>query len=437
MPAEGPARALPPPSPTPLAGPPSTSHNLYQHRPINPPHSSGPVSAPAAGNKETVHPLRSIRHNAFKPGEKLTYLVHYGWLNAGEAVVELKEVPRTVQGRKVWQAVGTGRSLGAFNAFYKVDDHYSSVFDAEGVFPWVFSRSVSEGGYEFKQDYVYHQHKRQVTTQRQQTHEVPASVQDMLSAFYYARTIDFSRAKPGDIYTIDCFLDDELWPLRMKYIGKETIKLRNVTYRWLRFQPVVQEGRIFKGEAEITRLSPSARAKLGIGRAFQLTNLFPKLSVLENVRLAVQARAGQGGRILSRASALTEIRDKAHAFVEATRLSPVAALPAAALPHGDQRKLEVAMLAAMEPDVFMFDEPTAGMSADEAPAILELIAEIKKDTAKTIMLVEHKMDVVRALADRIVVLHNGALIADGKPAEVMALPLVRDIYLGLGTEEVA
>jgi len=197
------------------------------------------------------------------------------------------------------------------------------------------------------------------------------------------------------------------------------------------------EGRIFKGDADITDLSPSARAKLGIGRAFQLTNLFPKLSVLENVRLAVQARAGEGRRILSRAAALTEIRDKAYAFVEATRLSSVAHLPAAALPHGDQRKLEVAMLAAMEPDVFMFDEPTAGMSVDEAPAILELIAEIKKDTGKTILLVEHKMDVVRALADRIVVLHNGALIADGKPAEVMALPIVRDIYLGLGAEEVA
>ena len=197
------------------------------------------------------------------------------------------------------------------------------------------------------------------------------------------------------------------------------------------------EGRIFKGETDITGLSPSARAKAGIGRAFQLTALFPKLSVLENVRLAVQARAGQGPRIFSRASALTDVRDKAYAFLEATRLAAVAHLPAAALPHGDQRKLEVALLAAMEPDIFMFDEPTAGMSVDEAPAILELIAEIKKDTAKTVLLVEHKMDVVRALADRIVVLHNGELVADGEPGEVMALPVVREIYLGVGAEEVA
>lgn len=202
-------------------------------------------------------------------------------------------------------------------------------------------------------------------------------------------------------------------------------------------QLTATEGRIFKGEQDISALSPSARAKAGIGRAFQLTNLFPKLTVLENVRLAVQAKAGQGPHIFKRAAAMTEIRDKAFHYVEATRLAAVAHLPASALPHGDQRKLEVALLAAMEPDIFMFDEPTAGMSVDEAPVILELIADIKKDCSKTILLVEHKMDVVRALADRIVVLHNGELIADGKPTEVMALPIVRDIYLGIGTEEVA
>ena len=202
-------------------------------------------------------------------------------------------------------------------------------------------------------------------------------------------------------------------------------------------QLTATEGRIFKGEQDISTLSPSARAKAGIGRAFQLTNLFPKLTVLENVRLAVQARTGQGPHIFKRAAAMSEIRDKAFHYVEATRLAAVAHLPASALPHGDQRKLEVALLAAMEPDIFMFDEPTAGMSVDEAPVILELIADIKKDRSKTILLVEHKMDVVRALADRIVVRHNGELIADGKPTEVMSLPIVRDIYLGIGTEEVA
>jgi branched-chain amino acid transport system ATP-binding protein len=196
-------------------------------------------------------------------------------------------------------------------------------------------------------------------------------------------------------------------------------------------------GRIFKGEADITNLSASARAKAGIGRAFQLTNLFPKLSVLENVRLAVQARAGLGPRLLRSAASFRQLHAEAEEHLSRTRLADVAHYPAAALPHGDQRKLEVALLMAMQPDIYMFDEPTAGMSVDEAPVILELIAEIKRDASKTILLVEHKMDVVRALADRIVVLHNGELIADGRPDEVMALPLVREIYLGIGAEEAA
>ncbi len=196
-------------------------------------------------------------------------------------------------------------------------------------------------------------------------------------------------------------------------------------------------GRIFLGERDITALSPARRAQAGIGRAFQLTNLFPRLSVLENVRLAVQARARQGHRLFTRAGDLGGLADKARQVLDQTNLSAMAGLPAAALPHGDQRKLEVAMLLAMEPDIFMFDEPTAGMSVDEAPVILDLIARIKKDTSRTILLVEHKMDVVRALADRIVVLHNGELVADGDPGEVMGLDLVRDIYLGVGAEAVA
>ncbi len=197
------------------------------------------------------------------------------------------------------------------------------------------------------------------------------------------------------------------------------------------------EGRIFLGDRDITGLSPSARAKAGIGRAFQLTNLFPGLSVLENVRLAVQARTGEGPRFFTSVRQLSHLSDEAMTYLRAAKLDAVAAQPAAALPHGDQRKLEVALLLAMEPQIFMFDEPTAGMAMNEAPAILDLIAEIKRDPSRTILLVEHKMDVVRALADRIIVLHNGELVADGDPAEVMAMDLVRDIYLGVGAEEVA
>lgn len=194
-------------------------------------------------------------------------------------------------------------------------------------------------------------------------------------------------------------------------------------------------GRVIKGDVDVSNWSASARANIGIGRAFQLTNLFPKLSVRENVRLAVQAKAGQGASIFKRASAMHDLTQLADGYLDDVRLSAVADMPASALPHGDQRKLEVALLLALEPDLFMFDEPTAGMSVDEAPTILELIDQIKKDKTKTILLVEHKLDVVRALADRIIVLHNGELVADGKPDAVIALPIVREIYLGISSED--
>ena len=104
---------------------------------------------------------------------------------------------------------------------------------------------------------------------------------------------------------------------------------------------------------------------------------------------------------------------------------------AATLPHGDQRKLEVAVMMALEPHVMMFDEPTAGMSVDEVPVVLDLIRRLKARGDRTILLVEHKMDVVRSLADRIVVLHNGRLVADGEPADVIASPIVQEAYLGV------
>ena len=121
----------------------------------------------------------------------------------------------------------------------------------------------------------------------------------------------------------------------------------------------------------------------------------------------------------------------AYAVIEGVGLEAKRNSRAASLSHGDQRKLEVAMMMALEPDIFMFDEPTAGMSVDEVPVVLDLIARLKKDKEKTILLVEHKMDVVRSLADRIIVLHNGRLAADGEPSAVIASPIVQEAYLGV------
>ncbi len=201
-------------------------------------------------------------------------------------------------------------------------------------------------------------------------------------------------------------------------------------------QLTASAGKVLVRGKDVTRLPASARTQRGLGRAFQLTNLFPNLSVFENIRLAVQARAGAG---LSLLTLWTDRRDVMHAagvILDRVRLADKRDTVAGALPHGDQRKLEIALLIALEPDVFMFDEPTAGMSVDEVPNVLEIIGELRRDASKTILLVEHKLDVVRSLAGRIIVLHNGVLVADGEPAEVMASAIVREAYLGQEFDDV-
>jgi branched-chain amino acid transport system ATP-binding protein len=190
-------------------------------------------------------------------------------------------------------------------------------------------------------------------------------------------------------------------------------------------------GRVLLHGEDISGRSAPQRSHLGIGRAFQLTNLFPNLTVLENVRLAVQSRAHLGHNLWSIWSSHRELIGRAEQVLETVALTAKRDVAAAALPHGDQRKLEVGILIALEPDIFMFDEPTAGMSVDEVPVILGLIRALKGRRDKTILLVEHKMDVVRELSDRIVVLHNGALVADGEPAAVIASPVVQEAYLGV------
>ncbi len=190
-------------------------------------------------------------------------------------------------------------------------------------------------------------------------------------------------------------------------------------------------GQVLVDGEDVTGLAASARTRKGLGRAFQLTNLFPQLTALENVRLAVQSRAEAGWSMLRVWNSRRDLIDKAEAILERVRLADKRNVAPKALSHGDQRKLEVALLIALEPKVFMFDEPTAGMSIDEVPTVLELINDLKARGDRTILLVEHKMDVVRSLADRIVVLHNGALVADGEPGEVIASTVVQEAYLGV------
>jgi branched-chain amino acid transport system ATP-binding protein len=186
---------------------------------------------------------------------------------------------------------------------------------------------------------------------------------------------------------------------------------------------------LWRGE-DISALPAPARCRRGISRTFQITSVFPEFTVLENVRIAIQLKGGGNFRLLGGRSLLSSTEGQARVSLEFLGLQDRADLPASTLPHGDQRLLELAMALAQRPDLLLVDEPTQGLSPEDTEAAVAVIRQIMKDRALTILLVEHDMDVVFNLADRISVLHLGQLIAEGSPAEIRANPEVQKAYLG-------
>ncbi|MBA2582411.1 MAG: DUF3108 domain-containing protein [Bacteroidetes bacterium] len=195
--------------------------------------------------------LRKLEQKAFKPGEILEYVVHYGLIDAGTARIELRDEGKTMAGRKVFHVIGTGVTKGAFDWFFKVRDRYETFIDAEGIFPYLFVRRVDEGGYIINQDYKFSHHKKQVDVGNGKVFDSPEYVQDMISAIYFARTINLKNIKPGDVITIDAFVDNEVWPAKIRYVGIENVSIRNGKYNCLVFNPVIQQGRIFKKESDM------------------------------------------------------------------------------------------------------------------------------------------------------------------------------------------
>jgi branched-chain amino acid transport system ATP-binding protein len=190
------------------------------------------------------------------------------------------------------------------------------------------------------------------------------------------------------------------------------------------------KGKIFYRGRDITRMSPTHRTRLGLGRSFQITNVFPNLTVLENVRLAVQSQAGVRYQMFSHYKKYRSFIEEAAKWLELVLLSDKKDSLAATLTHGEKRKLEIAMLLALNTEVLLLDEPTAGMSLEEVPAILEVIKRIKLEANRTIILIEHKMDMIMELSDSVMVLFNGRLLTDGTPEEIIANEKVQSAYLG-------
>jgi len=226
----------------------------------------------AGSVKSQTAPLRKIKNQAYKTGEVLEFRIHYGLIDAGEARLEIKEKTHTFQNRPTLHVVGTGRTLGAFDWFFRVRDRYETFIDREAIIPWVFIRRVDEGGYIINQDVTF-DHYKHTATSAKLTIPVPENVQDILSAFYYARTLDYSHAQPGAVFPFSAYLDDEVFNMTIKYIGKETIKTRLGTFKCIKFRPMLLEGRVFKEEEDMTvwvsddenRIVVRAEAKILVG----------------------------------------------------------------------------------------------------------------------------------------------------------------------------
>lgn len=186
---------------------------------------------------------------------------------------------------------------------------------------------------------------------------------------------------------------------------------------------------VFKG-SDITDLPMHQTIHRGIGRSFQITNIFPNLTIFENIRLAAQALGKDSFRLFKSHQKYRTYTDRAEDVLAQVGLTSKAALPARTLPHGDQRKLELGMILAPDPEVLMLDEPTAGMASEQVPELLALIASIQSAGNKTVVLVEHNMNVVMQVSDRITVMHQGSVLAEGTPAEISANRAVQTAYLG-------
>ncbi|MGZ4035845.1 MAG: DUF3108 domain-containing protein [Bacteroidia bacterium] len=206
---------------------------------------------PQVSTEGPVKELPEVKNEAFKRGEMLTFRMHYGIIEAGIATLGITDEAKEIAGRKTYHVVGLGESKGAFDFFYKVRDRYETYIDEKSIVPWIFLRHVNEGGYKIEQSYVFNHFSDKVNVGNGQMFDIEPNMQDMLSAFYAARNLDLGGAKPGETYAINCFMDKEVWPLKVKFIGRETITTNLGTFRCLKYRPIVQKGRVFKHEEDL------------------------------------------------------------------------------------------------------------------------------------------------------------------------------------------
>lgn len=196
-----------------------------------------------------AQPLRNIENTAFTNGEKLTFSVYYhsaltGKVTAGEATLEVKKHTVTKNGRDTYHIIGTGKSKGAFNFFFKVDDRFESFIDEIALIPWYFTRRTREGGYKKDDEVTFRQNQGQAIS-RNAVKKIPVNTQDILSVFYYARSLDMSGVKPNESFPLSFFLDDSLYVSKIVFLGREKVKTALGTFNCLKFKPMVIKGDVF------------------------------------------------------------------------------------------------------------------------------------------------------------------------------------------------
>jgi hypothetical protein len=193
--------------------------------------------------------FRKVENKSFKVGEVLTFVVKYGFVTAGVAEYSIPKIVK-IAGRDVYNINFNVSSISAFDPFYKVRDHYETYVDVEGLFPWRFEQHIREGGYSRDFSAFFDQRKAKAKTS-EGSYDIPKYVSDIVSAFYYARTFDYSKMKKGDRAHLENFYKDKTYPLDILYHGKETISVGAGTFDCIVLEPLVQEGGLFKSDGSI------------------------------------------------------------------------------------------------------------------------------------------------------------------------------------------
>jgi hypothetical protein len=213
--------------------------------------SFAPKSQYEIADGKTILPLRKIENKAFTRGEKLKYRVHYGVIDAGNATLEVTQDTVKIAKRSTLHMVAKGFTNSAWDLVFPVRDTYESYVDQESVLPWFHKRRVNENGYIINHDVAFNQYSNEAIANKQR-YKTDSNVQDMVSAFYYPRILDYSKAKAGDLFVVNTFFDFQNYPLKIKYVGTEVIKTEFGKIKCYKFHPVVQKGRVFKTEEDMT-----------------------------------------------------------------------------------------------------------------------------------------------------------------------------------------